>query len=51
MEKTSDHTDAVRSVFKNGRPPTKEAYTKLWIRLINHSERLKANHTDMQSGK
>lgn len=43
MEKTSAPGNAVRNVFKNGRYPTKDEYTQLWIRLINHLERLKAN--------
>lgn len=35
--------DAVKNVFKNGRIPTKEEYTKVWIDLINKIEREKAS--------
>ena len=35
--------DAVKNIFKNGRMPTKEEYTKLWIKLINQIEREKIN--------
>ena len=35
--------DAVKNVFKNGRIPTKEEYTKVWIDLINKIEREKTN--------
>ena len=35
--------DSVTNVFKNGRMPTKEEYTKIWIMLINQIEREKAN--------
>ena len=35
--------EAVTNVFKNGRMPTKEEYTNLWIRLINQLEQEKAN--------
>ena len=40
-EKTMD-TGGVKNVFKNGQMPTKEEYTKFWIDMINHIERLKA---------
>lgn len=36
-------TEAVTNVFKNGRMPTKEEYTNLWIKIINQMEREKAN--------
>lgn len=36
-------SEAVMNVFKNGRMPTKEEYTNLWIKLINQMEREKAN--------
>ena len=36
--------NAVKNIFKNGRMPTKEEYTKLWIKIINQIEREKANH-------
>ena len=35
--------DAVKNVFKSGRMPTKEEYTKVWIELINKIERDKAS--------
>ena len=35
--------DTVKNVFKNGRIPTKEEYTKMWIELINKIEREKAS--------
>ena len=35
--------DVVKNVFKNGRVPTKEEYTKVWIDLINKIEREKAS--------
>lgn len=43
MEEKTVSTGAVKNVFKNGRMPTREAYTKAWIDMINHIERLKAN--------
>ncbi len=36
-------TESVKSVFKNGRKPTKEEFTKVWIDMINHIERLKSD--------
>ena len=41
-EKTMD-TGGVKNIFKNGQMPTTEEYTKFWIDMINHIERLKAN--------
>ena len=35
--------NAVKNVYKNGRMPTKEEYTKVWIDLINKIEREKAS--------
>lgn len=35
--------DAVTNVFKNGRMPTKEEYTNIWIELINRMERREAD--------
>ena len=32
----------VKSVFKNGKMPTREEYTNLWIKMINQIERAKA---------
>ena len=43
MEEKTVPTGGVKNVFKNGRPPTKEEYTKIWIDMINHIEGLKAN--------
>lgn len=36
-------TNSVTNVFRNGRMPTKEAYTNVWIQLINQVERSKTN--------
>lgn len=38
-------TNSVTNVFRNGRMPTKEEYTRIWIDMINHIERLKANQS------
>lgn len=43
MEEKIVPTNGVKNVFKNGRKPTKEEYTKIWIDMINQIERLKAN--------
>lgn len=43
MDEKTAPTSGVTNVFKNGRKPTKEEYTKIWIDMINHIERLKAN--------
>lgn len=43
MEEKTVPNGSVKNVFKNGRKPTKEEYTKVWIDMINHIERLKAN--------
>lgn len=43
MEEKAVPTGAVTNVFKNGQMPTREEYTKVWIEMINHIERLKAN--------
>ena len=42
MEQVSKPHSDCKNVFKHGRPPTKEEYTRLWIDLINQIERLKA---------
>jgi preprotein translocase subunit Sss1 len=42
MEKSNVPNDSVKNVFKNGRMPTREEYTKIWIDLINKIEREKA---------
>lgn len=39
----STSSDSVTNVFKNGRMPTKEEYTEIWIKLINQIEQEKAN--------
>lgn len=38
-----EKNDFVTNVFKNGRMPTKEEYTQIWIRIINQIEQEKAN--------
>ena len=43
MEEKPVSSGVVKNVFKNGRKPTGEEYTRVWINLINHIERLKAN--------
>ncbi len=43
MEEKEQLNNAVKNIFKNGRMPTHEEYTKLWIRMINQIEREKAN--------
>ena len=43
MEEKTVPTNGVKNVFKNCRKPTKDEYTKVWIDMINHIERLKAN--------
>lgn len=42
MEENSVSDSSVKNVFKNGRMPTKEEYTKVWMDLIRQMERLKA---------
>ena len=43
MEEKPVANGAVTNVFKNGQMPTREEYTKVWINMVNHIERLKAN--------
>lgn len=43
MEEKPVANGAVTNIFKNGQMPTKEEYTKFWIDMVNHIERLKAN--------
>ncbi len=43
----SNPTNSVTNVFKNGRIPTKEEYTNIWIKLINQIERSKANQLNI----
>ena len=41
MNDSKTPREPCRNVFKNGRMPTKEEYTRFWIQLINQMERLK----------
>lgn len=43
MQEKNQPKPTVKSVFKNGRKPTREEYTNLWIKMINQIERAKAN--------
>ena len=43
MEEKKHPTPAVKNIFKNGKIPTREEYTSLWIKMINQIERKKAN--------
>lgn len=43
MEEKPVASGAVTNVFKNGHMPTSEEYTRVWIDMVNHIERLKAN--------
>lgn len=43
MKATEKTEGSCKNVFKHGRPPTKEEYTKVWIDLINQIERLKSS--------
>lgn len=43
MEEKKHPVKAVKNIFKNGRMPTREEYTSLWIRMINQIERAKTN--------
>lgn len=42
MKDNEQREGSCKNVFKYGRPPTKEEYTKVWIDLINQIERLKS---------
>ena len=42
MAEKNQSSDVVKNIFKNGRMPTKEEYTKLWVKMINQIERDKA---------
>lgn len=44
MEEKQMSYDSVKNVFKYGRKPTKEEYTKLWIDIVNHMERQKTGY-------
>lgn len=41
MDITSQPSADCRSFFKNGRLPTVEEYTRVWIKLINEIEKRK----------
>lgn len=43
MVEKKQPSSSVTNIFKNGRMPTKEEYTKIWIDLINKIEREKAS--------
>jgi len=43
MEEKKQPVNAVKNVFKNGKLPTREEYTNLWIRMINQIEGKKTN--------
>ena len=43
MVEKNQLSSAVKNVFKNGRMPTKEEYTRIWIKMINQIEREKAS--------
>ena len=43
MVEKKQPSSAVKNIFKNGRMPTKEEYTRIWIDLINKIEREKAS--------
>ena len=43
MVEKNQTSGAVKNVFKNGKIPTKEEYTRIWIKMINQIEREKAS--------
>ena len=43
MVEKNQPSGAVKNVFKNGRMPTKEEYTRIWIKMINQIEREKVS--------
>ena len=43
MVEKNQSCGAVKNVFKNGRMPTKEEYTRIWIKTINQIEREKVS--------
>ena len=43
MVEKNQPSDAVKNIFKNGRMPTKEEYTRIWIKMINQIEREKVS--------
>lgn len=42
MAEKNQSSDVVKNIYKNGRMPTKDEYTKLWVKMINQIERDKA---------
>ena len=48
MVEKNQPSGTVKNVFKNGRMPTKEEYTKVWIDLINKIEREKASNKETE---
>lgn len=44
MDEKKQAADAVKNVFHNGTMPTREEYTRLWIKMINQIEGEKADH-------
>lgn len=42
MENPNNSIGNCCSVYKNGKLPTKEEYTQIWIKLINQIEKGKA---------
>ena len=43
MVEKNQPSDAVKNIFKNRRMPTKEEYTRIWIKMINQIEREKVS--------
>ena len=43
MVEKNQPSGAVKNIFKNGRMPTKEEYTRIWIKMINQIEREKVS--------
>ena len=43
MVEKNQSNGAVKNVFKNGKIPTKEEYTRIWIKMINQIEREKVS--------
>ena len=43
MVEKNQPSGAGKTVFKNGKTPTKEEYTRIWIKMINQIEREKAS--------
>ena len=43
MVEKNQPSGAVKNVFKNEKIPTKEEYTRIWIKMINQIEREKVS--------